>query len=165
MILDLAFIGLPFVRTFLANGYRGNAQAGAGGAPNSMVSGPMAGGMMQMGGLQGMMNRGMAPNRVGMNNMMNQSNMTTQMNQGGSMMGRIQWVSNAALNAVAAESSVGPDGRAVSPLKAYCKDMVVIMVAVPVLLTLAVTGTLTNLGFLIADVLVDAIASIGDMIL
>lgn len=173
VVLDLAYIGLPFTRAFLANGYQGNAQAGAGGMPNSMMNGgmagPMGGGMMSgpMGG--GMMGGGMYGRsgmygRGPMGGAMGQSNMAANMNQGGSMMGRIQWVSNAALNAVAAESSVGPDGRAVSPFKNYCKDMAVVMVLVPVLLTLAVTGTLTNLGFLIGDMLVDAIASVGDMI-
>lgn len=173
VVLDLAYIGLPFTRAFLANGYQGNAQAGAGGMPNSMMNGgmagPMGGGMMggPMGG--GMMGGGMYGRsgmygRGPMGGAMGQSNMAANMNQGGSMMGRIQWVSNAALNAVAAESSVGPDGRAVSPFKNYCKDMAVVMVLVPVLLTLAVTGTLTNLGFLIGDMLVDAIASVGDMI-
>lgn len=173
VVLDLAYIGLPFTRAFLANGYQGNAQAGAGGMPNSMMNGgmagPMGGGMMggPMGG--GMMGGGMYGRsgmygRGPMGGAMGQSNMAANMNQGGSMMGRIQWVSNAALNAVAAESSVGPDGKAVSPFKNYCKDMAVVMVLVPVLLTLAVTGTLTNLGFLIGDMLVDAIASVGDMI-
>ena len=63
-------------------------------------------------------------------------------------MGRIQWVSNAALNAAAAESVVGPDGKAVSPFKAYMKDMTVVLVITPVLLVLAISGALTDLGFL-----------------
>ena len=182
VVLDLAYIGLPFIRTFLANGYVGNAQAGAGGMPNSMaggmnggmMGGPMGGGMMggPMGGgmMGGPMGGGMygrggyGMNRMGggmMGGMDGQANMH---NQGGSIMGRIQWVSNAALNAVAAESSVGPDGKANSPFKTYCQDMTVMLVLVPILLTLAVTGTLTNLGFLLGDVIVDAIASIGDVI-
>ena len=162
VVLDLAYIGLPFIRGFLANGYQGNAQAGAGGAPNSMMNGPMAGGMMSLGSPHSMMNRGMAPGGGMMPGGM--SLQTSNMNQGGSMMGRIQWVSNAALNAVAAESSVGPDGKAVSPFKNYCKDMAVVLILVPILLTLAVTGSLTSLGFLIADMLVDLIGSIGDML-
>ena len=36
-------------------------------------------------------------------------------------MGRIQWISTAALNAVASEQVPGPDGRAQSPLKMYAK--------------------------------------------
>lgn len=182
VVLDLAYIGIPFFRSFLANGYAGNPQAGAGGMPNSMMGGGMAGGMggmgmggpgmmggMGMGGMGGSMyGRGGYGMNRGMGMMGGATGMAGQnavgMNQSGSIMGRVQWVSNAALNAVAAESSVGPDGKAISPFKEYCKDMILVLVLVPILLTLAVTGTLTNLGFLIGDLLIDAIASIGDMI-
>lgn len=174
VVLDLAYIGLPFTRSFLANGYQGNPQAGAGGMPNSMMGGGMGMGAPGMGmggmGMGGMgmrggygMNRGMGMMGGGMG--MGQPGMAAPgMNQNGTMLGKIQWVSNAALNAVAGESSVGPDGRAVSPFKAYTKDMIIVLILVPILITLAVTGTLTNLGFLIADLIVDAIAGIGDMI-
>ena len=76
----------------------------------------------------------------------------------------MQWVSNAALNAVAGENIVGPDGKAVSPFKLYIKDMIVVLILVPILITLAVTGALTSLGFVIAQVVVDGIAKIGSMI-
>lgn len=80
------------------------------------------------------------------------------------MIGRIQWVSNAALNAVAAESSVDPQtGKAVSPFKLYVKDMAVTLVAVPILLVLAITGALTNLGFLIGKAVAAAVGKLGGM--
>ena len=50
--MDLAFIALPFTRTFLGNGYMGNAQAGAGGLPNSL--GMNGAGMNRIGGMGGM---------------------------------------------------------------------------------------------------------------
>lgn len=167
VVLDLTYIVLPFTRSFLSNGYMGNAQAGAGGMPNQAMGGMggmggMSGGMgmggygmrggMGMGGMGGM-NRGMA--QQGMQGGMNNQNM--------SRMGEIQWVSNAALNAVAAESGTGPDGKAVSPFKLYIKDMTVIMILTPVLLVLALTGTLTDLGFLLGDVICAGISSIGGM--
>lgn len=171
VVLDLTYIVLPFTRSFLSNGYMGNAQAGAGGMPNQAMGGMggmngMGGGMMGGGMMGGMgMHGGMGMNRMGgmgmggmqggMQNGMNNQNM--------SRMGEIQWVSNAALNAVAAESQPGPDGKAVSPFKLYVKDMTVIMVVTPILLGLALTGTLTNLGFLLGDVICAGINSIGGM--
>lgn len=172
VLLDLTYIGLPFTRSFLANGFQGNSQAGAGGIPNSMAGGMggMQGGMggMGMGGMG--MNRGMGGmgmNRMGGMGMSGMGGMGGGMQGGGqeqAAMGRVQWVSNAALNCIAGESQVGPDGRAVNPFKMYCKDMVVVLVLVPILITLAVTGTLTSLGFLIGDLLIDAIAGIGEML-
>lgn len=172
VVLDLTYIVLPFTRSFLSNGYMGNAQAGAGGMPNQAMGGMggmggMSGGM-GMGGGYGMhggmgmgMNRmggmsgGMGGMQQGMQGGMNNQNM--------SRMGETQWVSNAALNAVAAESQPGPDGKAVSPFKLYIKDMTVIMVLTPILLALALTGTLTDLGFLLGDVICAGINSIGGM--
>lgn len=173
VLLDVAYIGLPFCRSFLANGYQGNPQAGAEGMPNSMVGGMNAGGF-GMGNRYG--NRyngmgGMGMNGMGMGGMPGVGGVggvggmnTPATNQAGTVLGRIQWVSNAALNAVAGESTVGPDGKANKPFKTYSKDMVIVLVTVPILITLAVTGTLTSLGFLIAELLVDAIAGIGNML-
>lgn len=175
VVLDLIYIGLPFTRGFLANGFQGNAQAGAGGMPNSMMGGQPGMGMGGMGmggmGMGGMgMRGGYGMNRMGgmgmggMGAMGAMGGTAPMANQQGSMMGRIQWVSNAALNAVASESTVGPDGGANSPFKTYIKDMFLVLVLVPILITLAVTGTLTSLGFMIGNLLCDAIASIGDML-
>ena len=182
VVLDLAYIGLPFCRALLANGYQGNPQAGAGGMPNSMMGGMggmqpgmgggmMGGGMGMNGGMGmggGMYGRGgYGMNRMGgmgaMGGMQGGMSNPTMANSGGTVLGRVQWVSNAALNAVSAESTVGPDGKAVSPFKLYCKDMIVVLVLTPILLTLAVTGTLTNFGFLLGDLLVDAVTRMGEM--
>lgn len=156
VVIDLAFIALPFARSFMGNGYLGNPQAGAGGIPNSMG---MAGGGM------GMQSAGM--NRMGgMGGMGMQGNMSsmTSPEQQPNASGRIQLVSNAALNAVAGENTVGADGKAVSPFKLYIKDMIVVMIIVPILITLAVTGALTNLGFTLAQLIVEGISKIGGMI-
>ena len=169
VVLDLAFIVIPFTRTFLGNGYMGNAQAGAGGIPNSMGMGGMGGMGMGMGGMgmsghyggrYGGMGMGMNPGMAGGMN----AGMGMGAGQQPNVTGRIQWVSNAALNAVAGENVVGPDGKAVSPFKLYVKDMVVVLVIVPILVTLAVTGALTSLGFVIAQLIVDGLGKIGNMI-
>ena len=174
VVIDLMYVAIPFSRTFLGNGYMGNAQVGAGGMPNSQMQGGMAGGMGGMqggmggmgmsryGGMGGMgMNRGMGGMAGGMGAMNNQMAGASQQPN---MTGRIQWVSNAALNAVAGENIPGPDGRAVSPFKLYVKDMTVVLVITPILLVLAMTGTLTNLGFLLGDAIAKGIAGVGSMI-
>ena len=183
VVLDLCYICLPFTRSFLANGYGGNPQAGAGGM--GMQGGMGMGGMGGMGspmggmGMGGMGMGGYGRGRYGMGGMgmggMGMGGMGMGGMQGGMMgqqgqpganpaMGRTQWVSSAALNAVAAENILGPDGKSVSPIKEYAKDATVILVGTPILLTLAITGVLTDLGFLIGDLLATAIASIGNMI-
>lgn len=151
VVIDLAFIALPFARSFMGNGYLGNPQAGAGGIPNSMGMGMQSAGMNRMGGMGGMGMQG------------NMSPMTSPEQQPNAS-GRIQLVSNAALNAVAGENTVGADGKAVSPFKLYIKDMIVVMIIVPILITLAVTGALTNLGFTLAQLIVEGISKIGGMI-
>ncbi|MEE1072225.1 MAG: hypothetical protein U0L26_07535, partial [Cellulosilyticum sp.] len=176
VVLDLCYICIPFTRSFLANGYGGNAQAGAGGmgmqggmgmggmgGMGSPMGGMGMGGMGMGGGMYGRGRYGMGGG-MGMGGM--QGGMMGQQGQPGAnpAMGRTQWVSSAALNAVAAENILGPDGKSVSPIKEYAKDMTVILVATPILLTLAITGVLTDLGFLIGDMLTTAIASIGNMI-
>lgn len=155
VVLDLAYIGLPFCRKFLSNGHMGNAQAGAGGTP-----GFGAGGIGMGGGIGG----GFAGNYGGMGGRFGGMGMGMggmQRNQANST--RVQFISNAALNAVAGETTVGPDGKPVGPFKLYVKDMVVVLVITPVLLTLAITGVLTTLGFQIGSLLVDGIKSLRGM--
>lgn len=172
VILDLVYIALPFTRSILSNGYDGNPAAGGSGMgmqqPGMGGMGMGAGmGGMGMGGMGGMggygMRGGYGMNRMGMGGM---GGMGMQQGQMGASpaMGRVQWVSSAALNAVAAEQMPGPDGKPQSALKAYAKDMMVVLIITPVLLTLAITGVLTNLGFLIGDVIAKGITSIGGMI-
>lgn len=167
VMLDLLYIAIPFSRGILANGYAGNAQAGGGAG----MQGGMSGGMGGMGGMGGLGGGFGGYNRMsGFGGYNRMSGMAGGMggasgaNQQGTMIGRIQWVSNAALNAVAAESSVDPQtGKAVSPFKLYVKDMAVTLVAVPILLVLAITGALTNLGFLIGKAVAAAIGKLGGM--
>lgn len=167
VVLDLLYIAVPFSRSILANGYGGQAmggQAGMGqpgmGGMGSMGMGGMGMGMGGMGMNRGMgmgmgMNRGMGMGMGGMQ----------QGSQPGATpaMGRIQWISTAALNAVASEQVPGPDGRAQSPLKMYAKDMTVILVITPIMLVLAVSGVLVNLGFMLGDLLTRAISGLGNM--
>lgn len=164
IVLDLVYIALPFTRSILSNGYAGNAAAGGGGM--GMQQPGMGMGGMGMGGMGMGMNRmgmgGMGMNRMGMGGM----GMGGQQGQPGASpaMGRNQWVSNAALNAVAYENVQGPDGKPQSAYKFYAKEMGVVLIITPILLTLAITGTLTNLGFLIGDVLAQGINNLGGMI-
>ena len=172
VILDLVYIALPFTRSILSNGYAGNPAAGGSGMgmqqPGMGGMGMGAGmGGMGMGGMGGMggygMRGGYGMNRMGMGGM---GGMGMQQGQMGASpaMGRVQWVSSAALNAVAAEQMPGPDGKPQSALKAYAKDMMVVLIITPILLTLAITGVLTNLGFLIGDVIAKGITSISGML-
>ena len=153
VVLDLVYIALPFTRSFLSNGYGGNAAAGGGGMG------------MQQPGMGGMGMGGMGMGRMGMGRM-GMGGMGAGMGAGGQMganpaMGRIQWVSNAALNAVAAEAMPGPDGKPQSAFKMYAKDMIVVLVITPILLTLAVTGVLSNLGFFLGDLIGKGIESLS----
>lgn len=175
VLLDLTYIGLPFTRSVLSNGYAGNPAAGGAGAGMQQPGMGMGmGGMPGMGmGMGGMgMNRGMG---MGMRGGMGMGGMGMGGMQGGMMdqqgqmgaspaMGRVQWISSAALNAVASETMPGPDGKPQSALKAYAKDMTVVLIVTPILVTLAVTGVLTNLGFLIGEVIARGIESIGGML-
>lgn len=154
-LIDLTYIAIPFARGFLANGFGGNAQAGGG--ANNMN-----------------MNNGYRNNYNSMyptsssfypsNNRMNMPGNPGMANQQGTMTGRIQWVSDAALNAVAAGTSVDQNGKAVSPFKQYAKDMTVTLVAVPILLVLALTGAMTDLGFVIGKAIAAALGKLGGMI-
>ena len=168
VVLDLAYIGLPFTRSFLGNGYSGagmqGGQPGMGGAMGGMGGmGAMGAGMGGMGGMGGYgMRGGMMGNRYGMGAGMGGA--MGNPNQAGQMMGRVQWVSNAALRAADLEGQAGPDGREGSPIKFYMKNMTVVLIMVPVLLVLAATGTLTQLGLIIGNALVNMIAMVGDMI-
>lgn len=159
--IDLMFIGLPFTRGFLANGYTGNPQAGAGGmpTPSGMTPGMGAGIGMPGTGYGGF--GGYGYHRPFGSSPFGTSGMTNPAMQGSGFFGRIQWVSNAALNAVAAETTIGSDGRPVSPLKVYAKDMMIVLVLTPILLVLAVTGVLTQLGFMLGELISNVLRSFG----
>lgn len=165
VVLDLTYICIPFTRSILANGYGGNPQAGGGMGMQQPGMGGMGMGAgmggMGMGGMGGYgMRGGYGMNRMGMGGMGGMQGSAPGANPA---MGRIQWVSTAALNAVSAESVVGQDGKPVSPLGTYAKDMVVVLVITPILLTLAITGVLTDLGFLLGELITNAVSGIGTM--
>lgn len=173
VVLDLIYIGVPFLRSTLANGYMGNPNAaggqqqqqgmgGLGGmGTGGYGAGGYGGGMGGYGGSRygGGYGGGMGMGGMGGMGMQNQMGMQTAMNNQPKQ-GRIQFISNAALNAVATENVVGPDGEANSAFKTYVKDMVVILVVTPILLTLAVTGVLHQLGFMLGDVIANGIRNI-----
>lgn len=157
VVLDVIYISIPFSRALLANGYSGSAQsANPGGMSGGMGMGGMSGGM-GMGGMSGGMGMGGMSGGMGMGPSQGQAGAS-------SALGRIQWVSTAALNAAEAEKGVGPDGKAISPLRVYAKDMMIVLILAPILLVLAVTGVLTRLGILIGTALANFIDGIGNML-
>lgn len=154
VMLDLLYIAIPFTRSILANGYAGNAQAGGG---MNMMNGGMGQPGMGMNSINNM--------RMGMSMQQNTMMMQGQNQMGASpSLGRVQWISNAALNAVSAEGVTGADGRANSALKIYSKDMMIILVLTPILIILAVSGALTNFGFLVGNGIAKILTSIGGLI-
>lgn len=89
-----------------------------------------------------------------------QGNMYMQQQQGNMQQGntiKIQWISNAARMAVDSEQN------GMNPYKVYVKDMIIVLVVTPLLLILTMTGALTNLGFLLGDVIIKAIGSFGSL--
>lgn len=153
--VDMVFITLPFTRKYLANGYMGNpggvdpnqnpGLAGQGGMPGM---GGMGMGGMGMGGGYGSRMGGMGMggygSRMGMANPM--SGRGGMMGEQAAMqnqpaLGRVQWVSNAALNAIASESASNQIA-----LIGYIKSMAVTIVLASVILVLASTGVLGALG-------------------
>lgn len=171
VIFDLAYIAIPFARSFLANGYGGNPQAGGGGMPGQPgmgmgmggmgMNGMGMGGMGRYGGMGGMGGMGMSGMGMGGMNGMNQT-----LSQPGATpaFGRVQLVSNAALNAVAAEGVVGPNGRSVNAFKTYAKDMLAVLILAPAFLVLAVTGSITQLGIMLGELIASGIGNIGNML-
>lgn len=153
ILLDICYIVLPFTRKFLGNGYQGQpseGQPGMGGMGGmGMSSMGMGGYGSRYGGMQGMGMGGM-----GMGGMQG---------QGMTPAGHIQLVSEAALNA-AAPGNIGADGRHVSALKVYAKDMTTTLVLTPILLVLAITGVISKLGFLIGFLIAKAASSLGNML-
>jgi len=162
-VIDLFYIAIPLTRTFLANGYMGNGAAGG----TAMNPGGTMGGMPGMGGgFGGGFGGGMGGRYGGMNGgfgmggSMMDSNSAMAANTNQPNKGRIQIVSNAALNAVAQESVIGPDGKAHSAFKTYFKDMTISLIATPMMLVLCITGVISKLGFALGGFLGDVIGGI-----
>lgn len=131
--LDVVYIAIPPLRGILANGYTGTADQQAGG---------MTGGMPGMAG--GMGGFGMGGGSYGMGGMQARTAMgNTANNQPAG--GRTQFVTNAALNAVASASS------GANPFKVYMKQQAVVLIMAPVIFVLAATGILSRVGFYIGN--------------
>ena len=112
-----------------------------------------------MPGMGGMPNQGQQMPGMPNQGMVNQGMGQAQVQQfRTSPNGGMQWVSNVALNAVANENNIGPDGKPVSAFRLYTKDMLVTLTIIPILLTLAMTGALTKVGFTLAYIIVDGIS-------
>lgn len=158
VVIDLVYIAIPFQRGILANGYAGNA---ASGAPQSGMNGGFGGSGFGGGFGGSSFGGGFGGNRFGGGGM---AGNPAGVNQQGNMAGRVQFVSNAALNAVAAQSQVDPQtGATVNPYKAYAKDMIVTLIVVPILLILALSGTLMDLGFLAGNAIAEGLQGLGGM--
>ena len=169
VVIDLIYIGLPFTRKFLANGFVGNARAG-----DVNAAAPMGGLGLGMGPGFGSPGYGMGSrfglgpfgglggfgNRYGMGVSNSPGAYQDQM---GMMTGRLQLVSNAALNAVASETTIDPDGRNASSFRIYAKDMMFTIVITPILLILAISGALFHVGLVIGGALVTILSGIGNM--
>lgn len=147
VILDLAYIAMPFARGLLNKENRQVAVA------NNNTMNPMAAGMNPMGspmGQMGPMGGGFGGSPMGGQPQMNQP---TPQNIGGT-----QLISNAAIRAVQEEIN----GK--SPYKAYVSDMTILLIAVPVLLILAMSGALTQFGLVLGQALLKLIGSLSGMI-
>ena len=147
ILVDLCYIVFPFTRTILNKNGNGEVQSGLSmGNTNTMNS------------MNPMNNTGNGRIGMGMGSPM-QTQGVNQAGRGSS--GRSAWVSQAAINAANSEAE-GEGTKGV--LKMYAKDMIIVLVATPILLVLAVTGTLSNLGFLLGEMISKGIASIGNMV-
>ena len=140
---DLTYILLPFSRGILAPGGMPPTQGAAGGMDPMGGMGDMGG--YGMGGDYGMggygMGGGYAPRR--------RSTGRGRRNGGA---GGFSLVSETAVMAVQSGES---------PLKIYAKDMLIVVVATPILLVLLLTGTLADLGFTIGAALSSFIGQAG----
>lgn len=116
--IDLMFIAIPPLRGILSNGYAGSVSASQ--------------------------NDGNPYNNNSLNSMYTQNsmNLSAQTNNSPTS-GRIQLVSNAALNAVTAAST----GQ--NPFKIYLKEQLLTVIMAPAIYVLAATGILSRLGFFI----------------
>ena len=166
VVLDLAYLTIPFLRKPLANGHVGNANTGlqdnngsagfgggfgrssfGGGFGRSSFGGGFDGGFGRSsfgGGMQG--GFGGSPQ--------------TPNNDVGSQGNRIQWVTGAALNAVASEGNVDSNGTPINKFKYWLNDMVVTLIVLGVMFSLVVTGMLTRIMLLVGTVVTNLIGKV-----
>lgn len=141
--LDIVYIAIPPLRGILANGYVGTGDQG--GANNGMGTNMMNGAASSYGtgygGFNGGYNSGYGQHA---NNMqMGMAAGAQQNNQPSN--GRMQFVTNAALNAVASASS------GMNPFKVYFKQQAAVCILAPTMFVLAATGVLSKLGFMLGQ--------------
>lgn len=160
--LDFVYMLITPLQTLLANGYTGNAMAdsnnqqGAGGygAQGGYGTGGYGGyggyGRGGYGGGYGGYGSGYGAGGMGMEN--SQTAQGNRMNRG-----RIKWISQAALNAVASEGMVGPDGKENKKIPKYLNDMVWNCVGGVMCLVIAVSGALNHLGLAIGNGIINMI--------
>lgn len=156
ILLDIGYIALPFIRPLLNKGYNGQQQGAMGQTGMMGTQNPFGGGFSGGFGNSPFSQRGYGMS--GMNGLAGQ--------QAGvqTAIGKSPLVSMSAVKAVDSEAQLGPDGKTVSPLRMYAKDMVVVLVLVPLFIILAMTGALQNLGFLLGEVIARAIGGLSGMI-
>lgn len=143
-LLDLTYILLPFTRSTL---HKQSAQA-------AMVG---YGGMGNMGGFNGGYGNSGYGNsgyggygNSGYGGYGNMGNGAMQQS-GNGIIGRIQFVSEAAIKAVALASQQMPDGSSPSALKTYSKDLVIAFILTTILIVLATNGVLFTLGIKLGE--------------
>ena len=164
IVIDLVYIVLPLARGVLGNGYEANIGQNQGGMGSRFGGSRYGGGLGGYGGMSGGMGGygGMGSRYGGYGGGMGgMSGMGGQQGQNQSVLGKIQFVSYPALNAVAAQNQVGPDGKKQSAFKLYSKDMIIILVVTPILLTLTITGVMHQFGFMIGSVIAKFIGNIS----
>lgn len=131
--LDLTYIALPFSRTLLGGTVEENRRGAAGASygGNGLGSGIYGGGPGLYGG-NGMYGGGPGASVSGPG-------------------GKMQFVSGAAIQAVSRAATPGSDGKSPGAIRLYVKDMAVMLVGVPILLVLLLTGALTDIGFTVGE--------------
>lgn len=158
VVLDLLYVTIPYTRSLLCK-QAPNGGGMMGGMQSPGGFGGMGGGYGSTGGYGGYggMNSGYGGMGGGYGGMQSPG-MGGQQQMQGRGIGGIQWVSNAAMQAVAMDNAPG------AAFKIYSKDMIVVLIATPILLVLATNGALITLGFKFAGLITGIITKIGGSI-
>lgn len=151
-LLDLCYIAIPFSQNWLSGGQQGVAQGQQQGGMGGMGG---MGSMGGMGGFGGGFGGGMGGFGGGMGGMSGMGGMGGQQQQA---MGHCI-VSQEALNAVAGSKVAGPNGKSQSALKTYFKSMTEYCILTPIMVVLSLTGVISQLGFMLGNILTNAISS------
>jgi len=141
ILLDLMYIAIPFSRSLLGGGAVENMPGTQMNTMGSFGLGQPTGGFDSMAGTGGIGNVGQM-----------------SMNTAPVMTNRTKWVSETAIRAV------GASFNGENPYKIYVKDMTILLIITPILMVLAISGALTNLGFMIGEVLIESIDGIKNML-